>query len=142
MGGTAEVDRQVLDRVKEAARSFEGRARFDFWNNRNMAELRQAVAVLPAQTAILFARMFRDGSGRAVISAEMGRSIAQWANVPVYVMTEYIFRHRRRRWIGGDLEAFGKRAGELARLILTSKPPLSLPLEIRTGVCRCSIGEP
>ena len=88
IAGTAEVDLHVLDRVKEAARSFEGRIEFDFWDNRPLAELRQAVAVLPAQTAILFARMFRDGSGRPVISAEMGRSIAEWANVPVYVMTE------------------------------------------------------
>ena len=38
IGGTADVDRQVLDRVKEAARLFEGRARFDFWDNRSMAE--------------------------------------------------------------------------------------------------------
>ena len=132
IAGTAEVDGHVLDRVKEAARSFEGRIEFDFWDNRTLAELRQAVAVLPAQTVILFARMFRDGSGRAVISAEMGRSIAQWANVPVYVMTETTLGTGAVGGSVASLEAFGKRAGELARLILTGNPPASLPFEIRT----------
>src|SRR4029077_8569256 len=54
IGGTAEVDRSVLNRVKDAARSFMGRVEFDFWDNRSMAELRQAVSALPSQTAILF----------------------------------------------------------------------------------------
>jgi len=132
IAGTAEVDGHVLDRVKQAARSFEERIEFDFWDNRSLAELRQAVAVLPAQTAILFARMFRDGSGRAVISAQMGRSIAQWANVPVYVMTETSLGTGAVGGSVASLEAFGKRAGELARFIITSNLPGSLPFEIRT----------
>jgi PAS domain S-box-containing protein len=132
IAGTAEVDGHVLGRVKEAARSFAGRIEFDFWDNRPLAELRQAVAVLPAQTAILFARMFRDGSGRPVISAEMGRSIAQWANVPVYVMTETSLGTGAVGGSVASLEAFGKRAGELARFIITSNLPVSLPFEIRT----------
>src|SRR5262245_52448537 len=57
IGGTAEVDRSVLNRVREAARSFEESVDFDFWDNRSMAELRQAVSALPPQTAILFSRM-------------------------------------------------------------------------------------
>jgi two-component system, LuxR family, sensor kinase FixL len=132
IAGTAEVDGHVLDRVKDAARSFEGKIQFDFWDNRTLAELRQALAVLPAQTVILFARMFRDGSGRAVISAEMGRSIAQWANVPVYVMTETSLGTGAVGGSVASLEAFGKRAGELARVILTGNPPASLPFEIHT----------
>jgi two-component system, LuxR family, sensor kinase FixL len=132
IAGTAEVDGHVLERVKEAAHSFEKRMKFDFWDNRPLAELRQAVAVLPAQTAILFARMFRDGSGRPVISAEMGRSIAQWANVPVYVMTETSLGTGAVGGSVASIEAFGKRAGELASVILTSNPPVSLPFEIRT----------
>src|SRR5688572_5076722 len=42
IAGTAEVDGHVLGRVKEAARSFEGWIEFDFWDNRTLAELRQA----------------------------------------------------------------------------------------------------
>jgi signal transduction histidine kinase len=133
IGGTAAVDRSVLDRVKEAARGFAGRVEFAFWENRSMAELRQAVAALPPQTAILVSRMFRDGAGQAVISTQVGQSIAQWANVPVYVMTDLALGTGAVGGTVGSIEAFGKRAGELARLILTGTAPASLPFEIRTN---------
>jgi PAS domain S-box-containing protein len=132
IGGTAEVDRSVLNRVKEAARSFANRIDFDFWDNRSMAELRQAVTTLPPQTAILVSRIFRDGTGQAVISTQAAQSIAQWANVPVYVMTDLALGTGAVGGSVGSIEAFGKRAGELARLILTGTAPASLPFEVRT----------
>jgi PAS domain S-box-containing protein len=133
IGGTAEVDRDVLDRVREAARSFAGHVDFDFWDNRDMAELRQAVGALPPQTAILVSRMFRDGSGRAFISSQVGQSIARWANVPVYVMTDTALGTGAVGGSVASVEAIGKRAGELARLILTGTALESLPLETSTG---------
>ena len=132
IGGTAEVDRDVINRVKEVARSFVGRVDFDFWDNRSLAELRQAVSALPPQTAILFSRMFRDGAGQALISAQVGQRIAQWANVPVYVMSDTILGTGAVGGSVASVEAFGKRAGELARLILTGPTPTSLPFEVRT----------
>jgi signal transduction histidine kinase len=132
IGGTAEVDRSVVNRVKEDARSFTGRVDFDFWDNRSMAELRQAVSALPPQTAILFSRMFRDGAGQAVISTQVGQSIAQWANAPVYAMTDTPLGTGAVGGSVASVEAFGKRAGELARLVLTGTAPASLPFEIRT----------
>ena len=132
IGGTAEVDRSVFNRAKEAARSFAGRVDFDFWDNRRMAELRQAVSALPPRTAILLSRMFRDGAGQAVISTQAGQSIAEWANVPVYVMTDLALGTGAVGGSVGSIEAFGKRAGELARLILTGSAPTSLPFEVRT----------
>ena len=132
IGGTAEVDRSVLNRVKEAAQSIKGRIEIDFWDNLTMAELRKAVTTVPRDTAILYARMFRDAAGQAFVSSEVGQWIAQWANAPVYVMTDASFGTGA---VGGSLasiEAFGKRAGELARLILIGTTPASLPFEIRT----------
>jgi PAS domain S-box-containing protein len=133
IGGTAQVDRHVLDRVKDAARSFATRVEFEFWDNRSMAELRQAVSVLPPQTAILFCRMFRDGAGQPVISTQAGQAIAQWANVPVYVMADTALGTGAVGGSVGDTEAIGKRAGELARLVLSGAAPASLPLESSTG---------
>jgi PAS domain S-box-containing protein len=132
IGGTAEIDRQVLQRVKEAAQAIKGHIQIDFWDNLTMAELRKAVIAMPQDTAILYARMFRDAAGQAVISSEVGQWIAQSANVPVYVMTDASFGTGA---VGGSLasiEAFGKRAGELARQILTGTAPASLPFEIRS----------
>jgi ABC-type uncharacterized transport system substrate-binding protein len=132
IGGTAEVDRHVLQRVKESAQSFKGRVEIDFWDNVTMAELRQAVTTLPGDTAILFARMFRDAAGQAFISSQVGHSIAQLANVPVYVMAD---ANLGTAAVGGSvasIEAFGKRAGELARLILSGADVKSLPFEVRS----------
>jgi PAS domain S-box-containing protein len=132
IGGTADVDRQVLQRANAAAQSFKGRIKIDFWDNLSMPELRQAVTTLPRQTAILFTRMFRDGAGQAFISSQVGQSIAQLANVPVYVMSD---ANLGTGAVGGavaSVESFGKRAGELARLILSGADVKSLPFEIRT----------
>jgi ABC-type uncharacterized transport system substrate-binding protein len=96
-----------------------------------MAELRQAVSTLPPQTAILFSRMFRDGAGQAVISTQARQSIAQWANAPVYVMTDTPLGTGAVGGSVASVEAFGKRAGELARLILSGTAPASLPFEAR-----------
>jgi PAS domain S-box-containing protein len=133
VAGTAQVDRRVLDRVKQAARSFAAQAKFEFWDDRRMAELQKEVAALPPRTAILVSRMFRDGAGQAVISSNTARSIAQWASVPVYVMTDAALGTGA---IGGSfvgIEAISNRSGEMARLILTGTPPESLPLESDTG---------
>jgi two-component system, LuxR family, sensor kinase FixL len=133
IGGTSEIDRHVLHRVKEAAQSIKDRIEIDFWDNLTMAELRKAITAVPRNTAILYARMFRDAAGQAFISSEVGQWIGQWANAPVYVMSDASFGTGA---VGGSLasiEAFGKRAGELARLILTGTSPTSLPFEIRTN---------
>jgi PAS domain S-box-containing protein len=129
IGGTAEVDRHTLNRAKDDARAFEGKAEFEFWDNHSMAELRKGVAALPARTVILFGRMFRDRVGQAVISTDVARLIARWANVPVYVMTDAALGTGA---VGGSvvsIEAIGQRAGELAYLVLTGTPPESLRLE-------------
>jgi signal transduction histidine kinase len=130
IGGTAEVDRSALNRVKQAADSFGGKIDFEYWDNRSMAELRQAVSGLPAQTAVLFSRMFRDGAGQAVISSQVGQSLAQWANAPVYVMTDTLLGMGAVGGSVASIDAFGKRAGELARSILTGTAPAALPFEI------------
>ena len=132
IGGTTEIDRQVTERVRDAAQSFQGRIVIEFWDKLTMPELRQAVTGLPRDTAILFARMFRDGAGQAFISSQVAQTIGESANVPVYVMTD---ANLGTGAVGGavaSIEAFGKRAGELARLTLTGSDVKTLPLEIRT----------
>ena len=132
IGGTTEVDRQVTQRIRDSAQRFKGRLEIDFWDNFTMDELIAAVRVLPAKTAILFGRMFRDTAGQALISSEVARTVAQEANAPVYVMTETTLGTGA---VGGSLssvEAFGKRAGELARLVLSGTDIKSLPLQIST----------
>ena len=140
IGGTAEVDTHVMSRVREAARSLTGRAEFDFWTNRPMSEMTQAVRSLPPQTAILFTRMFRDGAGRAFNSSQAAKLIAESANVPVYIMTDTMLGSGAVGGSVADVAALARRAGELAHCVLSGAAPKSLPFEIRTDGCRRSTG--
>ena len=77
--------------------------------------------------------MFRDGAGRAIISAQAGQSIAKASNVPVYAITDVSIGTGA---VGGslsDIASLGKRAGELADRILGGADPKLLPLEILTA---------
>jgi two-component system sensor kinase FixL len=130
IGGTAEVDRQVISRAKEAARSFSSLVEFDFWTGRSMTDIRDAVRSLPPQTAILFTRMFRDAAGRAFNSAQAAQSIAEFANVPLYVMADTTFGTGA---LGGsvvDVASMGKRAGELAHRVLSGAAPASFEIRV------------
>jgi two-component system, LuxR family, sensor kinase FixL len=132
IGGTAEVDRHLLERVKKTAESFRDRIQIEVWDNRTMAELREEVSALPSDSVILFSRLFRDGAGQAFISSQVGQWIAQWANVPMYILSDASLGTGAVGGSVASIEAFGKRAGELARLILTGTSRSSLPFEIRT----------
>jgi two-component system, LuxR family, sensor kinase FixL len=132
VGGTAEVDRQVMSRAQAAAREHARRVEFEVWDKRSMPEILTAASSLPPQSAILFTRMFRDGAGGAVNSSQAARAIAKVSNVPVYVMTDTMLGTGA---VGGstvDLVALGGRAGEIANRILNGTEPESLPLEIIT----------
>jgi len=132
IGGTADVDRAVVNRVKEATRFLVGRVEFDFWDNRTMADLRQSVTALPPHTAILYTRLFQDAAGQSYISSEVGQWIGQAANVPVYLMTDSSMGTGALGGFVASTEILGKRAGELARVILTGTPVGSLSFETRT----------
>jgi PAS domain S-box-containing protein len=132
IGGTADVDRHVMNRTKQALRSLGEPLAVEVWDSRSLADILDAVTSLPPQTAILFTRMFRDGTGRATISANAAQSVAKVANAPLYVMTDSMLGSGA---IGGsmvDLVSLGKRAGELAHQVLNGADPRSLPLEIIT----------
>ena len=130
IGGTADVDRQVMTGVKEAAKSFAGRVQLEFWEKRSVQEILKAVTALPPQTAILFARMFRDGAGQATISGQVAQSIAKVANVPVYVTADAMMGTGAVGGSVSDIAFLGGRAGELAHQILSGSEPQSLPMEI------------
>ncbi|MGB7952274.1 MAG: ABC transporter substrate binding protein, partial [Candidatus Binatia bacterium] len=131
VGGTAEVDRLVLDRVADAARSFTDQVEFDFWNSRPMAEIRQSVTSLPPKTVLLFTRMYRDAAGETFIPARAAQLIAESANVPLYVLADAQVGVGAVGGVVVDIGLMGKRAGELANRILSGAAPASLPFEIR-----------
>lgn len=88
IGGTAPLDQLFLSRTEEAAQSFSGRVQFDFWTTRPMSEITRAVALLPANTVILFTNLFRDVAGETFLPERAASLIAASASVPVYAVIE------------------------------------------------------
>jgi two-component system, LuxR family, sensor kinase FixL len=132
IGGTAEVDRSALNRVQEATRWFIGRVEFDFWSDRPLAKIRDTIKTLPPQTTILFARMYRDSAGQAIIPAQAAQLIAESANAPVYILADSMLGTGAVGGSVANVAALGQRAGEQAHRILSGVAPAQSSLEIRT----------
>ena len=98
IGGAAYADRVLVPLVEKAMQGFAGRAEFEFWTNRPIADLRSAVATLPARTVVLYTIIFRDVSGRALFPAQAVELLAKTANVPIYVWAD-----SRAGWMRGHL---------------------------------------
>jgi signal transduction histidine kinase len=73
--------------------------------------------------------MFRDGAGGAFVSSQVAHAIAQWANVPMYAMSDADIRSDAVGGSVASIAAYGKRAGELASRVLTGTEIKSLPFE-------------
>ena len=132
IGGTAEVDRQLIRSTEAVTQTFGDLFKFDFWTNQSMSEIRAAVKSLPPQTAILFTRMFRDAVGQAFSSTQAARLIAEVANAPVYVMTDTMLGSGA---IGGsvaDVASMAMQAADLAHRTLNDVEPPSLSVETRS----------
>jgi len=132
IGGTADVDGHVMNRTRRASRPFAERIDFEVWDKRSMEDVLKDVTSLPPRTAILFTRMFRDGAGRAVISANAAQSIARVSNAPVYVMADVMLGTGAVGGSAADTAVLGQRAGELAYQILSGVEPSSLPFQMIT----------
>ena len=70
-------------------------------------------------------RLFHSQVSRSIVSVR--------ANVPVHVLTDTALSTGAVGGSVASVEAIGKRAGELARLVLSGTAPESLPLETNTG---------
>ncbi|HLN88276.1 MAG TPA: ABC transporter substrate binding protein, partial [Candidatus Limnocylindrales bacterium] len=130
VGGTAEVDHQVMSRTRQALRSLGEPLEVEVWDTRSLPEILGAVTSLSPQEAILFTRMFRDGAGRATISTNVAQSVARVSNAPVYVMSDPMIGTGAVGGSVAEIPSLGRRAGEIAHRILSGADPKSLPLEI------------
>jgi signal transduction histidine kinase len=131
IGGTAPLDRRYLGRTEEAARSLAGRVQFDYWTTRPVTELRQAVASLPPRTVIFYTSVFRDVTGKTFVPASVAATLAASSSVPVYVVVDSLIAGGAVGGLVANLDALGRRLGELAQQVLDGTAPAALPIEVR-----------
>jgi len=116
--------------AERATRAFGDRAEFEFWTNRTVADLRSAVAALPAHSVVLYWGIFRDAADRAFFPAQALELLLENARVPAYVLLD---SQMGSGAVGGSVVSYdrlGAWAGETARRILdgaaTATPPITV----------------
>jgi signal transduction histidine kinase len=131
IGGTSDVDRATLGRIAEASQALEG-VEFNFWTNRPIAELPEAVKSLPEGTVILLSTVLNDVNGQTFYMTQLAQMLVSSSDVPVYVLGGWVLGSGA---VGGsvvDTEDLGTRAGELALRVLEGANPGTLPIEVAT----------
>jgi signal transduction histidine kinase len=131
IGGVSGVDRATLGRIAEASHALEG-VEFEFWTNRPIAELPEAVKSLPEGTVILLSTVLNDVSGQTYYMTQLAQMLAPTANVPVYVFGGWVLGSGA---LGGsvvDSQSLGTRTAQLALRVMDGVKPESVPIELAT----------
>ena len=131
IGGTSESDRATLGRIEQDSHSLGG-VLFEYWTNRPVADLPEAVKSLREGTVILLSTVQQDVTGGRFFTYQIAETLAPQANVPMYVKGTWAFGSGA---VGGslvDLEDLGARAAQLAVRVLDGARPEDIPIEVAT----------
>ena len=126
--GASEIDRDLEAAAVEDLARYRHRVALTYLTGLPMAQLRDAVARLPKDSAVLFVSLLRDGGGRLFTNPEAVSLIARASNVPVYSWAETYLGHGI---VGGRLASFeaqGAKAAELGLRILGGEQPRNVPI--------------
>jgi signal transduction histidine kinase len=132
VGGMSKTDQIIQDRIKKVTESVDG-VKFEFWTNRPISEMREAVASLPEDTVILLSPVGRDVTGQLFYTSQVAQMLAPAANVPMYVLGAGLIGSGA---LGGSVvnfESLGTSAGRLAVQVLDGTPASRIPIEVRTN---------
>jgi hypothetical protein len=110
---------EVSTAAMVAGKAFADRAEFEFWSDRTVASMREALATLPARTVVFYGSVARDPEGHSYYPAQVARLLAEKASVPVYGWAD---TYLGSGVVGGSVVSYaemGKWAGAAAERILT-----------------------
>jgi PAS domain S-box-containing protein len=123
VAGTAKFDEYWTAEARKAFRPYEGQCEFVYLTGLTMEDLLNKVAHLPERSIVYYLYVFRDGSGKDLVPADVVERLARVSTAPIYGYGEsYI----GRGLVGGDvvsLENEAKNAGDLALRILAGETP-------------------
>ncbi|HET6325160.1 MAG TPA: PAS domain S-box protein [Planctomycetaceae bacterium] len=123
VAGTAKFDEYWVAEARKAFRPYEQERDFVYLTGLTMEDLLNKVAHLPERSIAYYLYVFRDGSGKDLVPADVVERLAKVSNAPIYGYGEsYI----GRGLVGGhvvSLENEAKTAGALALRILAGETP-------------------
>jgi signal transduction histidine kinase/ABC-type uncharacterized transport system substrate-binding protein len=126
--GNSPSEKMWLADLREAAKSFEGRLVFIWYNNLSFEDMLKHAAALPAHSAIYWSQMIVDAAD-VVHNGEMALTrLHAVANAPIFSYNDTFFGGET---VGGPMQAVaenGKRAASIAIRILGGEKPADIKL--------------
>jgi signal transduction histidine kinase len=122
----------VLERVEHVAKSTEG-VTWEFWTNRPIPELKEAVKTLGNDASILLCTVRRDAGGQAFVMSQVAALLAPPASVSVYVLAGAAIGSGAVGGAVADPKALGQSVGQLALQALGGLPMNGAAIQVRTN---------
>ncbi|MCE4546037.1 ATP-binding protein [Caballeronia sp. PC1] len=122
VSGNSNFDRFTSDLARQAARARTSRKwTTDEWVGLTLPELKERLAKLDQNTAVIYTTMYRDRDARTYFPFEPVAPMTQASTVPIYGWYPTYLGHGLAGGAVIDYETNGRRAGELAASILQGK---------------------
>src|SRR6185369_15375073 len=130
ISGSADNDSKYLASALPQLRKFDDRMEMMYWTGLPLGEIEKRLAALPANWAILYLTVNRDGSGETFTPTEALSRIAKASKVPIYVMAD---RFIGGGTLGGFVVSLDEEAREVAILsgrVLEGEKPADIPVRV------------
>ena len=130
ISGSAENDSKYLANALPQLRKFDDRLKMTYWTGLPMEEIEKRLATVPANTAILYLTVNRDGAGESFTPTEALARIVKSSKVPIYVMAD---RFIGGGPLGGFVVSLDEEAREIAILagrVLAGEKPADIPVRV------------
>jgi signal transduction histidine kinase len=130
IAGTGLVDSFLLSTFHDAFKNYQGKLELIDLAGLPMDALLTRVSGLPEATAIFYLSLSRDGAGRIFSSAGTQQLVSQAANAPLFNLIDTALGYGS---VGGrmtQLEAMGRKSGEIARRVLSGTSVAAIPPEV------------
>jgi signal transduction histidine kinase len=133
VGGTSAFDRHLQESAQREFQPYERRVAIHYLTDLGAGDLLAAVSRLPANSAVLYLSMFRDGAGNAFVPHEVAARLSAAAAAPVYV---FVDQYVGRGPLGGhvySLQSHGERTAGIGLRVLRGERPATIPVSAFEG---------
>ena len=125
--GSSPLEQYWVAEMRRAWRVFEGRVEFTWLNELTMAGMRERVAALPPNSAIIFALINIDAAGVPYEQNAALAALHEAASAPMFGFFEPELGHGIAGGRLVDVRTVGTEAARLAVRLLGGEPPSSIP---------------
>ncbi len=118
--GTDEMDKQIFEEARKDFIPWRGKLAFTYTSDLSVDNILKKVATLPPGSIVIYANVFKDGTGKSHVPRDVAAAIAKASSVPVFAYYDSILGEGV---IGGSMMSFagdGERAAKIALEILAN----------------------